>query len=169
MRSARYASEIHKRRTGRWLRVTELAVLGEEMYQEEDNNIPARNHSLSTDSQLQRAEHDRLWEEYLRSTIGYTSPSHVMPQDAGSQKQWPGARPEKHVNSSDLQVQHYVSKPYNTSPQTTKPSAIWSAGLYPSELIATPRRLLAHQWPYQSPISDSAAISQEDDTQQSAV
>ncbi|KAF8541939.1 hypothetical protein BDD12DRAFT_877536 [Trichophaea hybrida] len=37
--SARRASEIHKRRTGRALRVTEADVVNEEMYEEEDDDV----------------------------------------------------------------------------------------------------------------------------------
>jgi hypothetical protein len=37
--SARRASEIHKRRTGRALRVTESDVVNEEMYEEEDDDV----------------------------------------------------------------------------------------------------------------------------------
>ncbi|KAL7269841.1 hypothetical protein RUND412_007468 [Rhizina undulata] len=38
--SARRASEIHKKRTGRALRVTEKDVLNEEMYEEEEDDLP---------------------------------------------------------------------------------------------------------------------------------
>lgn len=38
--SARRASEIHKKRTGRSLRVTEQDVINEEMYEEEDDDLP---------------------------------------------------------------------------------------------------------------------------------
>ena len=38
--SARRASEIHKRRTGRSLRVTEQDVMNEEMYEEEEDSLP---------------------------------------------------------------------------------------------------------------------------------
>jgi hypothetical protein len=42
LESARRASEIHKRRCGRGLRVTEEAVLNEEMYEEEDPDYEQR-------------------------------------------------------------------------------------------------------------------------------
>lgn len=38
--SARRASEIHRRRTGRWLVVTEQAVINEETYEAEDDHSP---------------------------------------------------------------------------------------------------------------------------------
>ncbi|KAF2666565.1 hypothetical protein BT63DRAFT_311553 [Microthyrium microscopicum] len=46
LESARRASEIHKRRVGRALRVTEEAVLNEEMYEEEDPEYEQRVNRL---------------------------------------------------------------------------------------------------------------------------
>lgn len=40
MQSARMASEIHRRRTGRGLKVTEEIVVKEEMYEEEEDDLP---------------------------------------------------------------------------------------------------------------------------------
>lgn len=44
--SARRASEIHKKRTGRALRVTEEDVVNEEMYEEEDDDLPSQYRRL---------------------------------------------------------------------------------------------------------------------------
>jgi len=44
--SARRASEIHKRRTGRALRVTEQDVINEEMYEEEDDDLQSQYRRL---------------------------------------------------------------------------------------------------------------------------
>ncbi|KIW02805.1 uncharacterized protein PV09_05866 [Verruconis gallopava] len=44
--SARRASEIHKKRTGRALRVTEQDVINEEMYEEEDDDLQAQYRRL---------------------------------------------------------------------------------------------------------------------------
>ncbi|KAK3720570.1 hypothetical protein LTR37_003619 [Vermiconidia calcicola] len=46
--SARRASDIHKKRTGRALRVTEQDVMNEEMYEEEDDDIPWRYRSVTS-------------------------------------------------------------------------------------------------------------------------
>jgi hypothetical protein len=46
--SARRASEIHKKRTGRALRVTEEDVVNEEMYEEEDDDILTQQRRLQT-------------------------------------------------------------------------------------------------------------------------
>jgi hypothetical protein len=44
--SARRASEIHKKRTGRGLRVTEQDVVNEEMYEEEEDDLPQQYRRL---------------------------------------------------------------------------------------------------------------------------
>jgi hypothetical protein len=46
--SARRASEIHKKRTGRALRVTEEDVVNEEMYEEEDDDVLTQQRRLQT-------------------------------------------------------------------------------------------------------------------------
>ncbi|KAF2169542.1 hypothetical protein M409DRAFT_52078 [Zasmidium cellare ATCC 36951] len=45
--SARRASEIHKKRTGRSLRVREEDVMNEEMYEEEDDDLPMQYRRIS--------------------------------------------------------------------------------------------------------------------------
>ncbi|KAH7029188.1 uncharacterized protein B0I36DRAFT_363763 [Microdochium trichocladiopsis] len=47
VQSARMASEIHRRRTGRGLKVTEEIVLKEEMYEEEDDDLPRQYRYLT--------------------------------------------------------------------------------------------------------------------------
>lgn len=74
--SARRASEIHKRRTGLSLRITEVGVINEEMYEEEDDHLSMRRRRLMAHLQTQNAEFDRRLALYLthhvtiRSTIG---------------------------------------------------------------------------------------------------
>ncbi|WPH04356.1 Hypothetical protein R9X50_00724600 [Acrodontium crateriforme] len=76
--SARRASEIHKKRTGRSLRVTESDVMNEEMYEEEDDDLPAQYRRLTAHLHTQNAQFDRRWQAYLinqvamRSALGQT-------------------------------------------------------------------------------------------------
>ncbi|OQN95103.1 hypothetical protein B0A48_18887, partial [Cryoendolithus antarcticus] len=56
--SARRASEIHKRRTSRSLRVTEADVINEEMYEEEDDDLPMQYRRLTAHLQTQNADFD---------------------------------------------------------------------------------------------------------------
>ncbi|KAF2174687.1 hypothetical protein K469DRAFT_685998 [Zopfia rhizophila CBS 207.26] len=68
--SARRASEIHKKRTGRALRVTEQDVMNEEMYEEEDDDIHAQYSRLSSYYYQTSLNFNRKLSSYLASNIG---------------------------------------------------------------------------------------------------
>ena len=63
MESARRASEIHKRRTGKALRVTEADVQNEEMYEEEDDLPPSFTYGLGSSSLELRMRMQAYWEQ----------------------------------------------------------------------------------------------------------
>ncbi|KAI5806350.1 hypothetical protein EDC01DRAFT_598839, partial [Geopyxis carbonaria] len=65
--SARRASEIHKRRTGRGLRVTEADVLNEEMYEEEDDEFSHGYRNLGI--MMSGANIDRRFAAYYQHQI----------------------------------------------------------------------------------------------------
>ncbi|OCK73480.1 hypothetical protein K432DRAFT_410663 [Lepidopterella palustris CBS 459.81] len=65
--SARRASEIHKKRTGRALRVTEQDVVNEEMYEEEDDDLPAQYRRLTAHLQTNSMDFNRRLHAYLAS------------------------------------------------------------------------------------------------------
>jgi hypothetical protein len=69
MESARRASDIHKKRTGRALRVTEADVVNEEMY-EEINDLPSEYRRLNAHLQTQSADFDRRLLSYLATQMG---------------------------------------------------------------------------------------------------
>ncbi|KAK3669658.1 hypothetical protein LTR78_010475 [Recurvomyces mirabilis] len=77
--SARRASEIHKRRTGRSLRVTEQHVVNEEMYEEEDVDLPTRYRRLTAHLQTQSAEFNQRFQAYvvngiaMRQAVGHAT------------------------------------------------------------------------------------------------
>ncbi len=60
MQSARMASEIHKRRTGKGFRITEEIVMKEEMYEEEDDDLPRHYRALAADLQANPDLHNRV-------------------------------------------------------------------------------------------------------------
>ncbi|KAK4696094.1 hypothetical protein P7C71_g1767, partial [Lecanoromycetidae sp. Uapishka_2] len=67
--SARRASEIHKRRTGRSLRVTEQDVVNEEMYEEEDDDLPMQYRRLTAHLQTGSADFNRRLSAYLTNHV----------------------------------------------------------------------------------------------------
>ncbi|KAL9598776.1 MAG: hypothetical protein Q9219_004273 [cf. Caloplaca sp. 3 TL-2023] len=71
--SARRASEIHKRRTGRSLRVTEQDVVNEEMYEEEDDDLPVQYRRLTAHLQTGSADFNRRLSAYLTNHVAMRS------------------------------------------------------------------------------------------------
>ncbi|KAI4147983.1 MAG: hypothetical protein LQ341_001692 [Variospora aurantia] len=71
--SARRASEIHKRRTGRSLRVTEQDVVNEEMYEEEDDDLPMQYRRLTAHLQTGSADFNRKLSAYLTNHVAMRS------------------------------------------------------------------------------------------------
>jgi hypothetical protein len=69
MESARRASVIHEKRTGRALRVTETDVVNEEMY-EEINDLPSEYRRLNAHLQTQSTDFDRRLLAYLATQMG---------------------------------------------------------------------------------------------------
>jgi hypothetical protein len=69
MESARRASAIHEKRTGRALRVTEADVVNEEMY-EEINDLPSEYRRLNAHLQTQSTDFDRRLLAYLATQMG---------------------------------------------------------------------------------------------------
>src|ERR1700692_4222869 len=63
LESARRASEIHKRRTGKALRVTEADVQSEEMYEEEDDLPASFAYGLGSSSFELRLRMQAYWEQ----------------------------------------------------------------------------------------------------------
>jgi len=71
--SARRASEIHKRRTGRSLRVTEKDVMDEEMYEEEDDGLPRQYRQLAAHLQTGNPDFNSRLEAYLTANVAMRS------------------------------------------------------------------------------------------------
>jgi hypothetical protein len=67
--SARRASEIHKRRTGRSLKVTEQIVIDEEMYDEEDDDLPVQYRRLTAHLQTDSVDFNRRLSAYLTNHV----------------------------------------------------------------------------------------------------
>ncbi|KHJ31264.1 putative fungal protein [Erysiphe necator] len=67
--SARRASEIHKARTGRGLKITEKDVQNEEMYEEEDDDLPLQYRRLTAGFQTSSPEFNRRFAAYLTTHV----------------------------------------------------------------------------------------------------
>ncbi|KAI1768409.1 hypothetical protein GGR53DRAFT_462378 [Hypoxylon sp. FL1150] len=65
VQSARQASEIHRRRTGRGLKVSEEIVLKEEMYEEEEDDIPRHYRYLTSHLQTNSSDMNSRVNAYI--------------------------------------------------------------------------------------------------------
>ncbi|KAL5121028.1 hypothetical protein ACEQ8H_000877 [Pleosporales sp. CAS-2024a] len=68
--SARRASEIHKKRTGRALRVTEQDVINEEMYEEEDDDLPTQYQRLNAHLHTTSVLFNKKLHDYIATQHG---------------------------------------------------------------------------------------------------
>ncbi|KAI1264663.1 hypothetical protein F5Y18DRAFT_76268 [Xylariaceae sp. FL1019] len=65
VQSAKMASEIHRRRTGRGLKVSEEIVLKEEMYEEEEDDLPRSYRQLTAHLQTNSSEMNSRFSAYV--------------------------------------------------------------------------------------------------------
>lgn len=93
--SARRASEIHKRRTGRSLRVTEQDVINEEMYEEEDDDLPLQYRRLTAHLNTNSPDFNRRLAAYLtnhvamRNALDQAISTSYQQQNNGPAQMWP--------------------------------------------------------------------------------
>jgi len=163
--SARRASEIHKRRTGRSLRVTEQDVINEEMYEEEDDDLPMQYRRLAAHLTTNNADFNRRLNDYLtthvamrsalansygqqfpmpqQNTSMFPSPmlAHHQQQPQQSQQQQPLMQPPMQTNGTSM----YRQQPYPSPHQKTLPSQH-----HRSLSIATPQEYSAQSHGNQS-------------------
>ncbi|OAQ66474.1 hypothetical protein VFPPC_08024 [Pochonia chlamydosporia 170] len=72
VQSARQASEIHKKRTGKGFKVSEEIVMKEEMYEEEDDDMPRSIHLLNANMQTPSADMNLRLESYLANKVAFS-------------------------------------------------------------------------------------------------
>ncbi|PWW80592.1 hypothetical protein C7212DRAFT_165127 [Tuber magnatum] len=134
--SARRASAIHKRRTGRALRVTEQDVINEEMYEEEEDEYYGYR---GLTAHLKNGSHDwnRRLHAYLHSQYAMRNAlNQAMSGDGGnSSQQYPGIQGAYQPS--------YMQQPLGGGPYTDSP--IHSSHMSPSTYQTL------RQQPYPSP------------------
>ncbi|KAE9369489.1 hypothetical protein N431DRAFT_469396 [Stipitochalara longipes BDJ] len=154
--SARRASEIHKRRTGRSLRVTEQDVINEEMYEEEDDDLPMQYRRLTAHLQTGNADFNRRLSAYLTNHVAmrsaleqsisnsYAQQYPNAPQFAGQHSMFPSPmlahqQGQQQMMQPPQSPSMYRQAPY-PSPRTQQ-QAFQPASHHRSASIATPQEL----------------------------
>lgn len=120
--SARRASEIHKRRTGRSLRVTEQDVINEEMYEEEDDDLPMQYRRLTAHLQTGSVDFNRRLAAYLTNQVAMRNAMDQMINNSYAQ-QYPNAPQFPHNSNNHTSFSpSLVQSPINTHRSAPYPS-----------------------------------------------
>jgi hypothetical protein len=158
--SARRASEIHKRRTGRSLRVREQDVINEEMYEEEDDDLPLQYRHLTAHLRTGNLDFNNRLAAYLTNHVAMRSAleqsiSHSYaqqypnaPQFTNQYSSFPSPMFAHQQQPQQLQQQQIM--------QPSQSQAVYRQAPYPA-----PRPQQVFQQPHQPNRSASFAAPQE--------
>jgi hypothetical protein len=131
--SARRASEIHKKRTGRALRVTEQDVINEEMYEEEDDDLPTQYQRLNAHLHTTSVMFNKKLHDYIATQHGVRNM--FMSQYQNAQFQPYGGQFASSANTFP-QTNNWLN-PSMAPPQQITPSTTTQAFQQPSSLNAS--------------------------------
>jgi len=93
LQSARAASEVHKKRTGKGFKITEQIVMREEMYEEEDDDLPRHmRHGLSSHLITGNPLFNQRAEAYVTNTVAMSQLQHEHEINAQFARHFPGAQ-----------------------------------------------------------------------------
>jgi hypothetical protein len=155
--SARRASEIHKKRTGRALRVTEQDVINEEMYEEEDDDLPTQYQRLNAHLHTTSVMFNKKLHDYIATQHGVRNMFMSQYQNQGPSfqqygQQFPAngasfAQPNNWLNPSMLPPQQFtpaspqaIQQAQPFSPITAQPQQGYRQSPY-----HIPQRTQSHQ------------------------
>ncbi|KAK3615557.1 hypothetical protein LTR56_026518 [Elasticomyces elasticus] len=136
--SARRASEVHKRRTGRSLRVTEQDVVDEEVYEEEDDDLATQYRCLTAHLQTQNDDFNRRFQSHL---LNHVAMRHATGNAAVDSMQ---------VNNRFRPDAAFIKPNYMKTPQQQRRSAFQGT--------MAPSQLYNRQQPYPEPRSNPRPI-----------
>ncbi|KAI1770151.1 hypothetical protein F4818DRAFT_276683 [Hypoxylon cercidicola] len=101
VQSARQASEIHRRRTGRGLKVSEEIVLKEEMYEEEEDDLPRHYRYLTSHLQTNSTDMNNRVNAYITTQTAMATMARYNEVNRLFSESFPSAAAsQQHLNSS---------------------------------------------------------------------
>ncbi|KAI1385884.1 uncharacterized protein F4822DRAFT_356764 [Hypoxylon trugodes] len=101
VQSARQASEIHRRRTGRGLKVSEEIVLKEEMYEEEEDEIPRHYKYLTAHLQTNSPDMNHRVNAYITTQAAMATMARYNEVNRLFSESFPSAMAyQQHLNNS---------------------------------------------------------------------
>ena len=105
VQSARMASSIHKKRTGRGFKVTEEIVMKEEMYEEEEDEFPRQFRALTAHLQTGSPDMNNRLNAYVSNHFALASLVHQQEVDRMFAEQFPNASQVSQQLSSSMYYQ----------------------------------------------------------------
>ncbi|KAF2851247.1 hypothetical protein T440DRAFT_71645 [Plenodomus tracheiphilus IPT5] len=170
--SARRASEIHKRRTGRGLRVTEQDVINEEMYEEEDDDLPTQYQRLNAHLHTTSVMFNKKLHDYIATQHGVRNMFMSQYQNSSFQQgggpsasALPQAQPNNWLNPSMPPPQPFsptipqgFQQAQAYSPTTGPPQGFRQSPYYIPQRPQPHQRSLSIQMP---PAANFDAVSQQ--------
>ncbi|KAH8888644.1 hypothetical protein GQ53DRAFT_767657 [Thozetella sp. PMI_491] len=91
VQSARMASSIHKKRTGRGFKVSEEIVMKEEMYEEEEDEFPRHYRALTAHLQTGSTDMNNRLNAYVSNHVALANLAHQQQVDRMFAEQFPNA------------------------------------------------------------------------------
>ncbi|KAH7095351.1 hypothetical protein FB567DRAFT_27341 [Paraphoma chrysanthemicola] len=150
--SARRASEIHKKRTGRALRVTEQDVINEEMYEEEDDDLPTQYQRLNAHLHTTSVMFNKKLHDYIATQHGVRN-MFMMQYNNPQMQQFGGQFSPSTANMQPAMANNWLN-PSMLPPQQFNPSSPQQGVTQQSQPFhsnAAPQQQGFRQSPYQIP------------------
>lgn len=126
LQSARMASDIHRKRTGRGFRITEEIVIKEEMYEEEEDELPRSLRALGPAVNTATAEFNWRVQAYMTNKIALASMAAGL-----SHEQWMAAHPTNRAFAESFPT-------HDLKPAERRASMAHADGAPVSELTGSP-------------------------------
>lgn len=128
VQSAKMASEIHKKRTGKGFKISEEIVMKEEMYEEEDDDLPRHYRGLAAHLQTSSADMNNRLTAYITNQVAMASLARQQEINRMFAEQFPNASQISQQLSQSAYFQplqtnqgNSMPLPLQDMPQTTPP------------------------------------------------
>ncbi|KAK3689826.1 hypothetical protein B0T22DRAFT_180136 [Podospora appendiculata] len=149
VQSARNASEIHKKRTGKGFKISEEIVLKEEMYEEEEDEFPRQLRSLGF-MHTNSPEMNSRVSAYVSNHVALTSLNHQMEVNRMFAEQFPNAAQLSQQLSQSVYNQHppqnSLTNSAPTSQQFSQPYGFPFMPYQPDRRQSMPQSSLSPHW-----------------------
>lgn len=122
VQSARMASEIHRRRTGRGLKVTEEIVVKEEMYEEEEDDLPRQYKYLTAHLQTNSPAMNNRVNAYITTQAAMATMARYNEVNRLFSESFPSATAYQQQLSQSMYMNPLMNNGDNQFPSSASPS-----------------------------------------------